>query len=127
MLFRPKKSSLVSGNRPGENFSYHLPARISRMCMRIYIFCLKKNTYTNKKSHQQIYLCECTFLIKDRGLSFSTRKSALRVLFKCKLCLENSIKLIKKFFMRLPVSRFFSSPAFPETRVLFFWPYFKFL
>ena len=29
-------------------FFYHLPARICRMCMRIYIFCFKKK-HTNKK------------------------------------------------------------------------------
>ena len=34
-----KKSSLVSGNRLGNFLINHLPARISRMCMRIYIFC----------------------------------------------------------------------------------------
>ena len=28
---------------------YHLPAGISQMCMRIYIFCFKK-THTNKKN-----------------------------------------------------------------------------
>ena len=31
------------------NFFYHQPARISRMCMRIYIFLFQKNTHTNKK------------------------------------------------------------------------------
>ena len=43
----PKKSSLVSRIGQLKNFCYHLPARISRMCMRIYTFCFKKNT--NKK------------------------------------------------------------------------------
>ena len=46
---RSKKSSLASGNRPGEKLFYHLSARISQMCMRIYIFCFKKTHRNNKK------------------------------------------------------------------------------
>ena len=42
----PKKTSLVSRIGRLKNFCYHLPGGISRMCMRIYIFCFKK---TNKK------------------------------------------------------------------------------
>ena len=40
-LAEAKKSSLVSGNRPGE-FFLSLTRPSSRMCIRVYIFCFKK-------------------------------------------------------------------------------------
>ena len=95
----------------GRNFFYHLPARISRMCMRIilYIFCFKKTRSQTKKSplgnlFVRIYVFS-PFLV------FQPRKVLLEQFFKCKLYLKTSIKLIKNFFCRRP-----------ETRVLFFGP-----
>ena len=73
------------------------------LCVQIYVFFLQK--------------------IKDRALCFWTKKSAVRVLFKCKLYLKNSIELIKNFFLQLPRWILFLSPAFPETQVWFFRPY----
>ena len=80
-------------------FFYHLPALISQMCMRIDIFCFKKNRHKNS-FHQQIYSCEFTFFslqkIKDRGLFvFQQRRVLLQQFFKCKRDLKISIKLIK--------------------------------
>ena len=39
------------------NFFYHLPARISRMCMRIYIFCFKKTHTQTKKVSTSKFIC----------------------------------------------------------------------
>ena len=60
--------------------------------------------------------------MKDRALCFSTKKVLLEKFFKCKLCLKNSIKLIKKNLFAAARVKIFLSPAFPETKVLFFWP-----
>ena len=45
IALRPKRSSLVSENRPG-HFFYHSPAPVNvhQMCIRIYIFNFKKQT-----------------------------------------------------------------------------------
>ena len=108
ILIRPKKkSSLVSGNWPGENFFDHLPAPMSQMCMRIYSFCVQKNTHTSKK------ISISNFIPMNLRLF-------LVFCFKCRLYLKNLIKLIKKVFLQPPKWRFYSSPAFMETRVLFF-------
>ena len=54
---RPQKSSFVPGNRPGDFFN-HLSARISQMCIIIYMFCFKRthththtHTHTNRKNY----------------------------------------------------------------------------
>ena len=39
-----------------------------------------------------------------------------------KFILKIKLNWLKKISLRSPGSRFFSSPAFPETKVLFFWP-----
>ena len=75
--------------------------------------------------HYQICSDELAFFflrtIKGRTLCFSTNKSSVRVVFKCKFYFKKSIILIKKNInLRPPEWRFFSSPALPETRVLFF-------
>ena len=57
--------------------------------------------------------------MKDRAICFSTKKSAVGVVFKCKPYLKKSIELIKKKKSGRPED-LFSSPTFPETRVLFF-------
>ena len=92
-------------------------------------FLFQKNTQTKKFPLANLFVQIYVFSlqkVKDRPLCFSAKKSAVRVVFKCKLYLKNSMKLIKKFFfLRPPGWKFFSSPAFPETRVLlllFFWP-----
>ena len=47
---RPKKSSLISGNRQGKNF-LSLTCLHSRMCIRMHIFNFKKQQ-TNKKQNR---------------------------------------------------------------------------
>ena len=39
---RPKESSLVSGNQPGENFFFYYPTAEPNVCQNIYIFCFKR-------------------------------------------------------------------------------------
>ena len=46
---KAKKSSLVSGNWPGEKNFYHLAMLIAK-CVSKYIFFFKKNTHTQTKS-----------------------------------------------------------------------------
>ena len=48
---KTKKSSLVSGNRRGENFFYHSPARTVE-CVSKYIF-QKTNKQTNKQKSKR--------------------------------------------------------------------------
>ena len=50
---RSQKSSLVSGNRPGEIF-LSLTRPHSRMCIRIYIFNLKKQKIKNQKKQKKL-------------------------------------------------------------------------
>ena len=88
-----------------------------------YIFFVsEKHTHKLKYFHWRIYSYEFTFLPlqtkKDRTLCFSNKKSAVRVVFW-----QKSFNLIISFFLRPPGWRFFSSPAFLVTRVLFFWPH----
>ena len=114
---RPKKSSLVSGNRLGE-FLYDLPVRICQMGIRINVFCFKKSTYTNKKFllanlFARIYVFFSLQKIKDRFV-FQQRKVLLVQFFKCKNLLKT-----KYFFESTQVEIFFVT-AFPETIVLFF-------
>ena len=45
-MLRPKKSSIVSGNRPGEKL---LTRPHSEMCIRIYVFNFKKTSKKRKK------------------------------------------------------------------------------
>ena len=45
---KAKKSSLVSGNWPGEKIFYHLAMLIAK-CVSKYIFLKKKHAHTNKK------------------------------------------------------------------------------
>ena len=88
-----KKSSFLSGNRPGEN---HLPTRIVE-CVSEYTFLISKsNKPTNKKNKNQK----------------KQKKEEKRI------SPENRSKKPKIF--RPPGSRFFSSLAFPEARA-FFW------
>ena len=49
---RPKKSSLVSRNWPGESFFYYLPAHIVE-CISEYIFLIKKNKIKIKTRKQK--------------------------------------------------------------------------
>ena len=82
------------------------------MCVGIYIFCFKK-THANKK------ISTCKFIRRNLrffpwALCCSTKKSAVRIVFKCKLYLTNSIKLINKIF--------FITPHFRKQEFYFFWP-----
>ena len=75
-----KKGTLVSGNRPEVEFKWE------------YIFFVSKKTHTNKKvstskfigTNLRFFSLETT---KGRALCFSTKESAVRVVFKCKLYL----------------------------------------
>ena len=121
-VIRPKKSSLFFRKLAGRKIFHYLPARISRMCMRIYIFCFKK-THAKKFPLGNLFVGIYVFFPsnskREGALFVNKEKCCLSSFFKCKLCLENSIKLIKKNFPAARV-KIISSPAFPETRVLFF-------
>ena len=47
---RTKKISLVSGNRPGESFFYHSPARRAKCVSEYTLLILKNIKQTNKKT-----------------------------------------------------------------------------
>ena len=101
------------------NFFYHLPARISRMCMRIYIFLFQKiRTQTKKFPLANLFVRIYVFL--SLPLFFNQEKCYQSSSFKCKRYLKNSIKLIKKKSLRPSGWGYFSSPAFPQTIVIFF-------
>ena len=64
-------------------------------------FLFQKNTQTKKFPLANLFVQIYVFSlqkVKDRPLCFSAKKSAVRVVFKFKLYLKNSMKLIKKFF-----------------------------
>ena len=107
-------------------FFYHLPSRISRMFMRIYIFCFKKtHTYKQKISSFKFIGTNLRFFPsnnKRRLFVFQKRKVLLEQLFKCKLCLKNSIKLIF-FFCGRPGEHFFRHLHFRKQEYYFFWPH----
>ena len=50
---RPKKRSLVFGNRPGESFFYHLPARIAGSVSEDIFFVSKKPPKKPTHTHTQ--------------------------------------------------------------------------
>ena len=84
-------------------------------------FFFQKNTHTNKQNSTSKFIQIYVFFLQTtnvRALYFSTQRSAVRVVFKCKLCLKNSIKLMILIFLWPPGRIFYLSPAFPETRVL---------
>ena len=61
-LTRPKEKVVLFPAIGRVKIFYHPPARISRMCMRIYIFCFKKTHRHKQKIFQyQIYSYEFTF------------------------------------------------------------------
>ena len=109
ILIRPKKkSNHVSGNWPGENFFDHLPARMSQICMRIYSFCVQKNTHTSKK------ISISNFIPMNLRLF-------LVLCFKCRLYLKNLIKLIKKsFFAATQVKILFVTRISGNKSIIFF-------
>ena len=74
------------------NFFYLVPAHISRTRMRIYIFYFKKYIQTKNFPLANLFVRIYVFFlqtIKYRALCFSTKKSAIRVVFKSKLYLKN--------------------------------------
>ena len=129
---RPKKKLSCFWKSAMWKSFYHLPIRLSQMCMRIYIFCFKKHTHTRTKlSLANLFVqMQVFFHPKKKGIGlfvFQQKKywysSFLSVKFN--LIKFNSNKLIIFFFFFFflwpPRWRFFSSPTFPETRVLFLW------
>ena len=96
--------------------------------MRIYIFYFKK-TQTKKFPQANLFVQIYVFSlqkVKDRPPCFSTKKSAVRAVFKCKLYFKNSIKLIKKiFFAAARVKIFFVTRISGNKSIIvifFFWP-----
>ena len=82
---RPKRKVVLVPEIGRVKIFYHLPARISRMCMRIYIFFVSKNTHLNKKFSVANLLARTYVFslqtIKERALCFSAKKSAVRIAF----------------------------------------------
>ena len=74
-LLRPKKISLVSRNRPGENFLS--PTRESENID----FLFQKNTHTKKKIPTSKFIRTNLRFFPLNNKCFSTEKSALRVVF----------------------------------------------
>ena len=92
----------------GWKFFYHLPTRISLMCMRIYF--LFQKTYKNKKISTSKFIRTNLhfFSLSNKGLFvFQQRKVLLEKFFKCKLHLKKSVKLINIFFAAALVRIFF--------------------
>ena len=73
---------------------------LANLLERIYVFSLQK--------------------IKDGALCFSTKKSTVRVVFKYKRYLKNSVKLIKSFFCVRPGEDLFHHPHFRKQEYYFF-------
>ena len=86
-------------------------------------FLFKENSHTNTLTLANLYVRIYVFslhTVKDRALCFSTKKNAVRVVFKCKLYLKNSIKLIKKFFAAAQVNIFFVTRISGNKSIIFF-------
>ena len=102
-LSRPKKKLSCFWKSAMWKSFYHLPIRLSQMCMRIYIFCFKKHTHTRTKlSLANLFVQMQVFFHqkkkKDRAFCFSTKKVLVQQFFKCKIYFKNSNKLIIFFF-----------------------------
>ena len=74
LILGQKKESCFRKSAGGK-FFYHLPARISRVCMRIYIFYFQKNKHTNKR------IFTSKFIHTDLRFPLQTKKSAVIVDF----------------------------------------------
>ena len=93
------------------------------MCMRICFFGFKKHTQIKKFALANLFVQIYVLLLsKDKilGSLLFKKKSAVRVVFKCKLYLKNLIKLIKKKFCGHPDEDFFRHPHFPKQKYYFF-------
>ena len=98
----------------------------SNVYENIYFLFQKTHTHMHKTFTSKSIRTNASFFpskkIKDRAFCFSTKKVLVQQFFKCKIYFKNSNKLtIFFFFLWPPRWRFFSSPTFPETRVLFLW------
>ena len=100
----------------------------SNVYENIYFLFQKTHTHTHKTFTSKSIRTNASFFPskkkKDRAFCFSTKKVLVQQFFKCKIYFKNSNKLIIFFFFVFlwpPRWRFFSSPTFPETRVLFLW------
>ena len=87
-------------------------------------FLFQKNTQTKKFPLANLFVQIYVFSlqkVKDRPPCFSTKKSAVRAVFKCKLYFKNSIKLIKNFFFcGRPGENFFRHPHFRKQEYYYF-------
>ena len=70
------------------------------MCVRIYISFVAKKYKQKISTSKFINTNLCFFPLDNKGrvLCFLTKKSAVRVVFKCKLHLKSSVRLIRNFF-----------------------------
>ena len=87
------------------------------------IFFPKKLTQTKKFPLANLFARIYVFslqTIKYRALCFSTKKGAVRVVFKCKLYLKNSIELTKKNFAFARAKIFFVSRISGNNSIIFF-------
>ena len=100
----------------------------------IYLLFLKKmQTQAKKFPLENLFVRIYVFFLwnnkKGRALCFSTKKNAVRLVFKCKLYLKNSIELIKKTFAATRVKIFFVTRLFGNKSIfvylfIYFLPYF---
>ena len=79
-------------------------------------FLFQENTQTKKNSTSKFIRTNLHFVLqtmKDRVFCFSTKNSAVRVVFKCQIALKNLIKLIKKkVFCGHPGENFYRQSQF---------------
>ena len=121
--FRPKKVILFPKIDRVKNFLSTTRPHKSNVYENIF-FVSKTHTHTQtKKISTSKFICKNLRFslqkIREKDLCFSTKKSAVRVVFKCKQ-LKNSIKLTKKFFCSHPSEDFFRHPHFRKQEYNFF-------
>ena len=102
---RPKRSCLVSGNWPDENFFITHPITQSNVYQNI-SFHFKKQRNKKKNNNN-----------KKKQKRKQEYKKAKETREKNRISPENRISPLKQVNLWLPGWRFFSSTAFPETRV----------
>ena len=123
LWLRPKKVVLFPEIGRLKIFLSPTCPHMSNVNENIY-FLIQKNTRKQKISTSkciQIYVFSFQ-TIKHRALCFSTKKTVVRVVFKSRFYLKNSIKYIYTFFCGRP-GKDFLSPAFPGNKgIIFFRP-----
>ena len=86
---RAKKSSLVSGNRPGKTWFYRSPARIVE-CVSEYIFFSKKsNKKKTKTKEQNEKTKKCKETKEEKRISMENLKGYNDIVCEFSLCTFN--------------------------------------